>query len=58
MTVKEAIKEIETAQSLARFLDKTAEGVLDEREGASFERASLMLQTYAAMIMEMEVMDP
>jgi len=52
------MKEIETAQSLARFLDKTAEGVLDEREGASFERASLMLQTYAAMIMEMKVMDP
>ena len=51
------MKEIETAQSLARFLDKTAEGVLNEYEGASFERASLMLQTYAAMIMDMKVMN-
>ena len=55
MTVKEAMEEIRAAENLAKFLDKLAEGATDEREEYSLGRAAMMLQTYAAMIKEMQV---
>ena len=55
MTVKEAMEEIKTAENLSKTLDKMAEDVTDERKEYSLERASMMLQTYAAMIKDMQV---
>lgn len=55
MTVKEAMEEIQAAENLAKFLDKLAESETDEHEEYSLSRASMMLQTYAAMIKDMQV---
>lgn len=55
MTVKEAMEEIRSAENLAKFLDNLAENTTDEHEEYSLSRASMMLQTYAAVIKDMLV---
>lgn len=49
------MEEIKTAENLSKTLDEMAEDVTDERKEYSLERASMMLQTYAAMIKDMQV---
>lgn len=55
MTVKDAIEDIETAKSLARFMDERASAATDAHESDTYSRTSDMLWKYIGMLEDMKV---